>query len=289
LKYWRALLWLLPLATAIPLGVFAYKLATTDFYSYSGGKELAGLVEQLGVPYTVILVAAAVGAMLASKGRPLVALVIAASVCAWQLSAFAWTWQFWDPHVRPEYLAVFAVPGAVSGVIGISGLVLLRRSNWAVLLLVAVLLVTPILSSAGGVMSYRAAAAKNCPPGPSVDLTFSGLENAHFSTSCGIPDAVPPLAKCTTYVLVTVQLFDSTSWNLGFHPYSRTVTSGEFPEWGPSLSVGSWADYGGPSHWKGSYTFDPDGRCAGTVDAYLFSAASAEGSVHVTGRFVVAG
>jgi hypothetical protein len=285
-RYWRASLWLLPLATAVPLGVLVYEVVTNNVSSYDAARRRTELFLQLGVPNLVLLAAAVAGAILGWKGRKLIALLIVGAVCAWQISPLVWSWEFWDPHVRPEYLAVFAVPGAIAGLLGLWGLVQLRNSNLIVALVVGLLLVTPVLSSAYGVVQYRARAAADCPPGPPVDLTFSGLENAHFTSACGIPGVPPASTACTSYSIVGLQLFDWTSWTLAFRPYGRTVTSGEFPQWAPMLTVGSTTEYGGTNGWRGSYTFDPGIGCKGSVDADLFATAGdAQQSVHVSGRF----
>jgi hypothetical protein len=279
-RYWRALLWLLPLATAIPLGIFVYQLITSDFSAYFGGVKLVGLIFVLGIPNIVILGASVTAAMIALRGNPVAALVVLAAVSAIQLTMLLWSPEFWDAHGRPEYLVAFAVPGTVAWLLGISGVVLLHDSNRLAAMIAAGLLLVPVLSSAGAVVNY----GQGCPSGPSVDLTFSGLENAHFTSSCGTPRSGSTLAQCTSND-VTLELFDWGWWSLSFHPYSRTVTSDEFPSWAPSLIVGVHTGYGGP--WTGSYTFDPSNHCAGTVDANLRvpGGSPQSGYVHVSGHF----
>ncbi len=286
MKYWRLSLWLVPIATLIPLGALIHDLTTTDFSAYFGNVELAGLIVLLGVPTVVVLVASVFGAVAASKGRPLVALIIVGGVCAYQLSPLAWTGAFWDAHQRGAYLLNFAVPGTVAGLLGIWGWLLMRGSSRTAVVIAAVLLLAPVASLAAGGASYAVAIARDCPPGPSVDLTVSGLENAHFASSCGIPNGVASLSGCSTDE-ARVGLVSVSEWSLSFVPYSRTVTSDEFPYWAPDLIVGGSTNYGGSLGWKGSYTFDSRNHCAGTVDADLFAAPGGGrgGSVHVSGSF----
>ena len=286
MKYWRLSLWLVPIATLIPLGVFAHDLLTNDFSAYFGNVELAGLVVVLGVPNLVILGTSVFGAVEAWKGRAPVALVVVGAVCAYQLSPLAWSGGFWDAHQRGTYLVNFAVPGAVAGLLGIWGWLLLRNSNRTAVVIAAVLLLAPVASLAAGGASYAINVARDCPPGPSVNLSVSGLENAHFASSCGIPSGVASLSGCTTYQ-ARVGLVSLEEWSLSFVPYSRTVTSGEFPYWAPDLIVGGNTSYGGSYGWKGSYTFDSRNHCAGTVDADLFAAPGGGrgGSVHISGSF----
>jgi hypothetical protein len=284
-KSWRLSLWLVPIATLIPLGIFIHDLTTTDFSAYFGNVELAGLIVLLGVPSLLILGASVVGAVAASKGRPLVALAIVAAVCAYQLSPLAWSGAFWDAHQRGPYLVSFALPGTVAGLLGIWGWLLLRNSSRTAVVIAAVLLLAPVASLAAGGASYAVTIARDCPPGPSVDLSVSGLENAHFASSCGIPSGVASLTGCTTD-RATVGLVSVNEWFLSFVPYSRTVMSDEFPYWAPDLIVGGNTNYGGGFGWKGSYTFDSRNHCAGTVDAVLFATPGGRGgSVHISGSF----
>jgi hypothetical protein len=285
MKYWRLSLWLVPIATLIPLGIFIHDLTTTNFSAYFGDVELAGLLVLVGVPSLVILGTSVVGAVAALKGRPLVSLVIVAAVCAYQLSRLAWSAAFWDAHERGPYLVSFALPGTVAGLLGIWGWLLLRNSSRTAVVIAAVLLLAPVASLAAGGASYAITIARDCPPGPSVDLSVSGLENAHFASSCGIPSGVASLSGCTTD-RAAVGLVDVTEWSLSFVIYSRTVTSDEFPYWAPYLIVGGNTSYGGGSGWKGSYAFDSRNHCAGTVNADLFATPGGRGgSVHISGSF----
>jgi hypothetical protein len=90
-RYWRALLWLLPLATAIPLGIFVYQLITSDFSAYFGSVKLVGLIFLLGIPNVVILGASVTAAMITLRGNLVAALVILAVVSAIQLTMLMWS------------------------------------------------------------------------------------------------------------------------------------------------------------------------------------------------------
>lgn len=286
MKLWRAMLWLLPLSTAIPLSVFFYRLATTDFTAYFGGVALVGLVMLLGFPNLVILAGSVVGAVRAHRGRPLTAVVVCAVACAWQLSGVFWSSEFWDAHERPGYLLLFATPGAVAGLLGLQGWLLLRNVNRTVAVITVVCLLLPVASAAGATASYVDSVRRDCPPGPEVDLTFTGLENAHFTTSCGIPKGSATLAGCTSFHAAVGLQDMSGSWNLDFNNSASSVTSDQAPHSAPYLLVGAEAAYGGPFGWSGSYAFDPNSHCSGHVDARLFTSnGPASGSVHVTGRF----
>ena len=286
MRLWRPLLWLLPMATLVPLGFFAYQLATTDFTAYFGNVKLVTLVLLLGIPNIVVLAASVVGAVQAFKNRALVALVIVAVVCAWQLSPIVWVPGFWREHERAANLALFAVPGAVAGLLAVSGLFLLRHRNRTTALLVAVLLLVPVLSSVAGVVAYGASVVRQCPSGPELDLTFSGLEQEHFTSSCGIPSGVATLAGCTLYK-ASMEMFDAQSWDISFNYHEGPVTSDAFPYFAPYLIVGATTAYGGALGWRGEYAFDTGRHCSGTVDAYLFATiGGGDGRhVHVQGRF----
>jgi hypothetical protein len=286
MRLWRPLLWLLPMAALVPLGLFAYQLATTDFTAYFGDVKLAGLVVLVGIPNILVLVASVVGAVQAFKNRPLVALVIVAVVCAWQLSPIVWLPGFWRAHERVANLVQFAVPGAVAALLALTGLLLLRDRSRTTAVLVTVLLLLPVLSSVAGVASYEASVVRLCPSGPELDLTFSGLEQEHFTSSCGIPSGVSTLAGCTVYQ-ASMEMFDPQSWDISFNYHEGPVTSDAFPYFAPYLIVGATTAYGGPLGWRGEYAFDTGKHCSGTADAYLFATiGGGDGRyVHVHGRF----
>lgn len=292
MRYWRAVFWMLPASTAVPLAVAAYQLLTTNFSAYFGDFELAVLLLLVALPNLVILVASVAGAVLSMRNRPLPALVISAAIAAWGLTTIAWTGSFWDSHSRPSHLLLFAVPGSVALVLGVWGWLLLRASNQTVAVISGIFLVIPVIGAAGGTIAYAVEAARDCPPGPAVDLTFSGLENAHFTTSCGIPQGgVAALAGCTE-LKADVGLFNGNSWNIELVFRSQPVTAEALPYLAPYLIVGSNTSYGrGPAGWIGSYSFDPGSHCAGTVDAEMYPTGRGPeaGYVHVVGHFAAPG
>jgi hypothetical protein len=286
MRVWRWSLWLLPLATLIPLGYFVYELATLDYSAYFAGVSAALLIVLVGVPNVVILGMSVVAALVAWRNRPLTSLVIVAAICAWQLSPIVWSPEFWRVHERAAHLLLFAVPGVVAGLVGLTGLLLLRDRKALVAGVVAGLLLLPIASSAAGLVAYRVEVARECPAGPAIDLTFSGLETAHFTTSCGKPSDITTLAGCTSYA-AALEMFDWQSWDLSFQYSDAPVTADKFSFWAPYLIVGANTSYGGPYGWSGMYRFDEGKRCEGSVDADLFAGAGANGGrhVHVSGRF----
>lgn len=289
MRYWRALLWLVPIATLIPLADFAYQVATLDFSAYFSDVKFAGLAALLGAPNLVILAASLGGAVQARK-RPLVALIVVSAIWAWQLSPLAWTSLFWDSHTRPSYLLLTAIPGAIAGGLAVWGLLLVRRSSKAIAISSAILLLVPVVSTAGGVVNFAVMAARECPVGPAVDLSFSGLENAHFTSSCGIPTGIATLAGCH-FGEADVTLMNFDEWNIEFTYSEKPVTSDGTPNHAPYLIVDGNTRYGGPSDgasqtWKGFYAFDVGSQCSGSVNADLYPPTGpGAGSVHVSGHF----
>ena len=154
MKLWRLSLWLLPVATLIPLGDFVYGLTTIDLNAYFGEFDLVVLFILLGIPNATILVASAIGADMARTNRPVPALVIAASTSAWQLWPLAWKPEFWSSHDRGWYLLLFALPGTVAFLLGLSGLALLRNHNRKLTLGVGAILAFPVFSSAAFVVAH---------------------------------------------------------------------------------------------------------------------------------------
>lgn len=293
MKFWRALTWLVPIATLIPLAAFAYRVATLDFSAYFSDVAFAGLLVVVGIPNLVILAASTAAALQAGR-RPMLALIAVSAIWAWQLSSLVWSSQFWDSHERAYYLLLTAIPGTVAGGLAIWGLLILRRSNRAVAITSSILLLLPVVSTAGGLVNFAVVAARDCPAGPAVDLTFTGLENAHFTTSCGIPTDAATLAGCNLGT-ATVSLFSFDEWDLQFLYSATPVTSDAMPRLAPYLMVGGNTTYGGPSAgtaptWKGSYAFDAGSQCSGTVSADLYPSTGRDaGSVHVSGHFAAPG
>ena len=288
MRYWRALLWMVPIATLVPLGDFAYLVATLDFSAYFSDVKFAGLLVIVGIPNLVILAASAGGAAQARK-RPLVALIVVSAIWAWQLSPLVWSSLFWDSHSRP-YLLLMTIPATLAGSLAVWGFIMLRRASKAIAIWSAILLLVPVVSTAGGLVNFAVEAARDCPAGPPVDLTFSGLENAHFTTSCGIPTGVATLAGCH-FGEADITLLNFDEWDIQFRYSDRPVTSDGTPNHAPYLIVGGNTTYGGPSDgdiqtWNGTYAFDPGSECSGSVNANLYPPAGPRaGSVHVSGHF----
>ena len=289
MRYWRALLWIVPISTLIPLADFAYLVATLNFSAYFSDVKFAGLLVLVGIPNLVIL-AASVGGAVQARKRPLVALIAVSAIWAWQLSPLAWSGLLWDSHTRP-YLLLTTIPGTIAGGLAVSGLVMLRRTSKAIAISAAILLLVPVVSTGGGLVNFAVVAARDCPAGPPVDLTFSGLENAHFTTSCGIPTGVSTLAGCHFGEADITLPLNFAEWDLQFRYSDTVVTSGGTPNYGPYLIVGGNTTYGGTSGgisptWNGTYAFDAGSECSGSVKADLYPPTGpGAGSVHVSGHF----
>jgi hypothetical protein len=289
MKPWCWALWLLPVAALIPLGLFLYSLVTADWSVYFGEVQLVGTIFLLGVPASIVLAASVVGAVFGWRRQPLVPLLTAAIVWASQLTLVPLSPDFYFP--RDRVLSPLILPGIVAGVLALWGLLLLRHSNRGVVVIVIVLLLTPILSFAWSLARYSAS-ADACPPGPAIDITFTGIENAHFTKSCGTAGRVSTQQGCSDFFVI-IEMFDGDYWYLTFDRPGVSATSDQSPKSGPTLNVGSHTTYGGGLGWNGSYSFDAGNRCAGTIDADLSSAITGPRGtyvgpgkpVHVSGHF----
>ena len=282
MRLWRVLVWLVPVAALVPLTDAAYRIATFDPSVYFAGVSLVATILLVAIPNGVIFVAAVVGAVLAPR-HPRAPMVIAAGSAVYQLTLLPWQPAFWDWHERATLFVYTALPGTIAAVVAVSGIILFARSSRVAAVITAALLLLPAFSGAAATAARVHAKNVYCPSGPAIDLTFSGAENAHFTTSCGIPAGISTLAGCTDYH-VALEMWDWISWDLEFPAaYAKRANNG------PYLIVGGNTGYG-MDHWSGDYSFDPGNGCAGTIDADLYSGSGPNAArVHVSGRFQAPG
>jgi hypothetical protein len=282
MRLWRAIVWLVPVSALIPLTDAAHRLATFDPSAYFAGVTLVATILLIVIPNGIIFVVGVVGAWLA-RTHPRTPMVIAAASAVYELTLLPWQPEFWDWHFRAEVIVYTALPGVLAAAIAISGIVLFARSSHVAPVVAAALLLVPAFSGTGAMVQRVEAKASYCPPGPDIDLTFTGAENAHFATACGIPSGVTTLAGCTD-THVGVEMWDWISWDL-FFPAANIKRADN----GPYLIVGGNTSYG-MADWSGDYSFDPGNECAGTVDADLYSGSGSDRAhVHVQGRFQAPG
>jgi len=289
MKVWRLALWLIPLAALYPLGYAVHYVATIDPNQYFAGVDIAVIYIFLIVPNAAIFAFSAAGALLARRGHPRVALLIAAAIAACQLASTAVLgWTLWDYGSQVGALVLYGAAGAVAWLVSLWGLHILRPAPVVFTVLVIGLLAVPLVGAGGAVGARYAAVTLECPGGPEVDLTFSGLESAHFTSTCAKPDS-HALVGCTNWDVKLMFTKDLQYWNLAIYWYDGPVTSTQSRP-APELRIGEGHGYGGSYGWAGQYTFDPGRHCSGTIDALLYAMKDdpSAGGVRVVGRFLAA-
>lgn len=270
-QIWNWLVWLVPLSFMVPIALGVWSITSAnwsnlDFMSGFAVVFLAGTVAQM-----VVLFAISIGATaLAMTGRTNVAQLTLAALGAVVLSS-----SFWPGLYAAPYSLLLALPGAVAVLIALAGLLLQwRRVHWLLSLAVVALLLVPVVSFAASRQSAANYFANDCPPGPAVDLTFSGLESGHYTRSCGLPLSGRELTGCTNGsvtvgLLAGNNLTGNTVWHLTLPAHGQTRVSSDENRAAPSLLVGQNKSYGGSYGWRGYYVFDS--ACSGNIDADLAS------------------
>jgi hypothetical protein len=268
---WRILVCLVPISflpaiVAVASGVF--QLAP------QAGDSLI----QLSIAANLLVIAAllvslwfsAAAGVSVIRGRPVSALVTLGVVAAvWLLAGL------WPGHLRILYFQLLALPGAVAFVVALLGLPhVLRLADRRMAVTVLILLALPPLTFGAIRADLAVYYARDCPAGPEIDLTVSGLESAHFNRACDLPLSGTELTGCRNGTATVGLLTWDGPWFLIFYSVVRgTVTSDKTPYLAPYLLVSGNLSYGGPIGWRGSYTVD--GVCRGHIDADLFGALAA--------------
>jgi len=285
MRYWRWALWLIPLAALYPLGYGVHYVATIDPNQHFAGVDIFAMYILLIVPNAAFFAFSAAGALLARRGHARVALVIAAAIAACVLASAATLGSsLWDYDRSLEALLLYGAAGAAAWPVSLWGFYLIRPTPAVLAILLVCLLAVPVVGAGGAVATRYAGMGRACPPGPEVDLTFTGMESAHFASTCGKSDP-HALAGCTNWD-VTLQFTKNLRyWLFSIVWREGTVTSGPSYAPAPELSIGD-RFYGRDYGWTGQYTFDPGRHCSGTIDATLYSGNRSAGGVHVVGRFL---
>jgi hypothetical protein len=266
---WRLLVWLVPISFIAPLSALIWLIVQA--VPTAGSPWV-----QISIIFTVstiggllpLLAASVVAGVFAMKGRQDVAMLLLCGVSAVLLPV-----AFWPGAWQPPFTWLMALPAGIAFVLALLWLYQIRHGNRGVAIAAVILLAVPVVSF-GGVRAYMAVwLAQQCPAGPAVDLTVTGMESAHFSQACGLPLKYPELTGCRSSTATVGLPTGDTFWFLEIQASGPgTVTSEKYPNAAPSLSVGTNKSYGGPWGWRGNYVVDAP--CRGSIDADLYSATS---------------